>query len=185
MAITQRRRTLHEFLKLPERKPALEFEGGVVVQKVWPKGKHGRLQSKLAELIDRFAEPRKLAMAFTETRATYANSSVVPDIAVYAWDRIPDREDEVANDFLVPPDIAVEVVSPKQSVMALVRKCQRFVERGSRLALLVDPEDRSVLLFQPGGRARALRGPDRINLDAVLPGFELTVQQLFDTLRVE
>jgi len=39
-----------------------------------------------------------------------------------------------------------------------------------------------VRLFQPGLEPRILRGTDRIDLDAVLPGFELTVEQLFDTL---
>ena len=35
MALTEPRMTLEEFLALPEREPALEFEDGVVTQKVW------------------------------------------------------------------------------------------------------------------------------------------------------
>jgi Uma2 family endonuclease len=44
---------LDEFLELPEEEPALEYEAGVVKQKVSPKAPHGRLQFRLARLFDR------------------------------------------------------------------------------------------------------------------------------------
>ena len=185
MAITQRPMTLAEFLELPEQKPALEYEDGRVTRKVSPKGQHSWLQFVLAELFNRFARPAKLALAFPELRTTFGGASRVPDVSVYRWERIPLTPDgEVADDFMEPPDIAIEIVSPRQSVTALVRRCLRFVEEGVTIALLVDPKDRSVLRFGPNGSARALRGPDRIDLSEVLPGFELTAQQLFDSLRL-
>ena len=55
---------------------------------------------------------------------------------------------------------------------------------GVRIALLVDPFDDSVILFRPGGTPVALSGSDRIDLDEILPGLELTAQTLFDTLLV-
>jgi len=184
MAILQEGLTLDEFLKLPEDEPALEFQDGVVTQKVSPKGKHSRLQVRLAERVNRFAEPAKLASAFTELRATFGGHSYVPDVAVYLWDRIPrTAAGEVADDFLVPPDIAIEIVSPEQSVTALVRRCLWYVDNGVRLSLLVDPGDASVLVFRPGSRPRALRGADRIDVGEVLPRFQLTVEELFGSLK--
>src|SRR6266511_3509189 len=121
MAVTRRRLTLDEFLELPEEEPALEYEAGKVTQKVSPKGKHGRLQAALAELINRFTGPRRLALAFTETRATFAGASRVPDLVVYRWARIPrDESGEVADDIFDPPDIAVEIASPIQRIAALL-----------------------------------------------------------------
>ena len=186
MAVSQKRPTLEEFLKLPEEEPALEFEDGRVTQKVSPKGRHSVLQGALVKLFDRFAEPRKLARAFPELRATYAGRSYVPDVSVYRWDRIPaDDTGKVADDFFEPPDIAVEVVSPEQSVNALVRRCLWYVANGVGVALLVDPADDSVLVFSPEQSPKALHGPDRINLDDILPGFEIAVEQLFDSLRIQ
>jgi Uma2 family endonuclease len=184
MAITQQGLTLEEFLKLPEEEPALEFEDGLVIQKVSPKGKHSRLQVRLAERVNRFAEPGKLASAFTELRSTFGGHSYVPDVAVYRWDRIPRATTgEVADDFLVPPDIAIEIVSPEQSVTALVRRCLWYVDHGVRIALLVDPGDLSVLVFQSDSRPGAVRGADEIGLSEVLPGFQLSVEELFGTLK--
>ncbi len=183
--ITDRRMTLEEFLDLPERKPALEYEDGRITQKVPPKGRHSALQADTVEVFNRFGRPRKLARAFTELRTTYANASLVPDVAVYLWERIPrDDRGRVADDFREVPDIVVEIVSPKQSVNALIQRCLRFLERGAHAALLVHPDDESVRLFRPGQAMATLRGADPIDLHAILPGFELTVQDLFDSLLV-
>ena len=186
MAIVPQGLTLDEFLKLPEEEPALEFEDGVVIQKVSPKGQHSALQSDVVELFNRFARPRKLARAFTELRATYGGHSYVPDVAVYRWERIP-RTDagEVADDFFEPPDIAVEVVSPEQSVNALVRRCLWYVDHGVRLALLIDPDDRSVIVFRPVPQPSALQAPDRIDVADVLPGLQLAVADLFAALSLK
>lgn len=82
-----------------------------------------------------------------------------------------------------PPDITVEIVSPGQSANALLRKCLWYVERGVRLALLVDPADQSVVSFRPGGPPRARRATDQVDVADVLPGFELAVEELFRALR--
>jgi Uma2 family endonuclease len=185
MTLLQRRLTLDEFLELPERKPALEFEEGVITQKVSPKGKHSRLQLAFCMMLNRVAEAARRALAFPELRASWNNRSYVPDVSLFRWDRIPrDESGEIANDFFEPPDIAIEIVSPKQSVTPLVRKCVWYVANGVRLALLVDPADRSILLFRPDVAPLALRSDDPIDLQDVLPGLVLTVQQVFDSLKL-
>jgi Uma2 family endonuclease len=181
-----RRMTLDEFLKLPETEPASEYADGVVIQKVAPQGQHVFIQADFLERVNAFARPAKLARAVPELRTTYAGLSRVPDVAVYAWDRIPRLPNgEVANHFTEPPDIAVEVVSPGQSVTDLVDKCIWYVKNGVRIALIVDIDRRVVFRFRSDAVPDALRGEDRIDLDEVLPGFELTVSQLFGSLIVD
>jgi Uma2 family endonuclease len=186
MVIVPKPVTLEEFLKLPEEEPALEFAEGEVTQKVSPQGQHSVLQYSFCEVVNRFARPRKLALAIPELRATYAGVSRVPDVSVYRWDRVPlDSKGRVANEFFEPPDLVVEIVSPEQSVTALVRKCLWYVAHGVQIALLVDPEDESVLLFRPNQPPLALRGPDRVSVDEILPGFQLSVAELFASLRMD
>ncbi len=109
----------------------------------------------------------------------------MPDVAVYRWERVPVTErGRVANRFYEPPDVAIEIVSPEQSVNALVRRCLWYVANGVGLALLVDPSDESVLSFRPGQAPRPLAGADRIDLNEILPGFALTVGVLFESLRL-
>jgi Uma2 family endonuclease len=183
MARTQMGLTLEEFLKLPEQKPALEYHQGRVTQKVSPQGQHGALQFDVASFFDRFMRPRRLGRVFTELRTTYAGSSLVPDVAVYRRERVPRYPNgEVADVFKDPPDIAVEIRSPGQSLSQQIEKCRWFVENGAGIALLVDPIRRSIHRVVAGAEPVILRGDDRVDLDAVLPGFELTPRQLFDTL---
>jgi Uma2 family endonuclease len=184
--IAQRGMTLEEFLRLRERKPALEFIDGEVSQKVAPKARHGALQLEGAMLINAFARPIRLARAFPETRATFAGRSYVPDVVVYRWDRIPTTPDgEVADDFMLPPDIAIEVISPGQTVTKLSERCRWFVAHGVTVALLVVPRRRTVYWFHARESERALTGVERIDLEEVLPGFELTPATLFAALRMD
>jgi Uma2 family endonuclease len=186
MAVISTPLTLEEFLQLPEEEPALEFANGVVTQKVSPKGKHSALQLELARRLEEAGRPGKVARAFTELRITFAGASRVPDIAVYRWDRIPvDAIGQVANEFTEPPDIAIEIVSPEQSLTALVRRCLWYVANGVQVALLVDPADESVLAFHPDRPPSAWGGSDRIDAGEVIPDFELSVDQLFASLRHE
>jgi Uma2 family endonuclease len=186
MAVRRKDLSLDQFLELPEEKPALEFEDGRITQKPWPNGTHSVLQRDIGLLIDRFARPRKIALAFIELQVTFDGRAYVPDLAVYRWSRLPvDPDGKIADDFTESPDVAVEIVSPKQSTTALVRRCLWFVSHGVAVALLVDPAARSVLSFRPNQVPAPLTGSDRINLDDVLLGFALTVHDVFDLLRVE
>ena len=183
--VVGKRMTLDEFLKLPETTPALEYARGKVVQKVAPQGQHVTLQDDFTQRVNTIARPRKLARAYPELRATYAGLSRVPDVAVYLWHRIPRLPNgRVANRFTEPPDIAVEIVSPDQSATELVGKCIWYVKNGVRIALIVDPDHDVVLRFRPDALPEELTGDDRIDLDEVVPGFELTVNELFSGLLV-
>ena len=178
-----RRMSLDEFLALPEQEPALEYEDGVVTQKVAPKRRHGRGQYKLAEAFARAGEDSGLGLVYTETRFKTSNWAPVPDISFYLWDRIDAQPDDANDDFDVPPDIAVEVSSPDQSVGELYRKCQRYAALGVPITLLVVVEDRTVFVFRLGQQPLALRGPERIDLSDILPTFDLTVDGLFAMIR--
>ena len=175
--------TLEEFLALPEKKPALEYEDGVITQKVSPKFRHGLLQSALVLLFSRAAPPKTIHVV-PEIRFSVRNRSYVPDLGILLWDRAPVGPDgEFEDDLFITPDVAVEIVSPKQSVATLMRKCLWYVANGAKAALLVDPDDKTVFLVRPGGTTQALRGDDPIDLADVLPTFRLTPAELFASLR--
>lgn len=186
MAITERRLTLDEFLALPEESPALELIDGVVRQKVAPQWLHGLLQIRVGPLINEYALPRKLAVAFSEIREAHGRDSLVPDIGVYRWERIPrTATGRLTNAPPIPPDIAIEIISPGQTVAEMIDKGRRYLDHGARIVVIVDPGPETVTLLHAGGGPTTLRGEDRIDLEAVLPGFELTVRALFDTLQLD
>jgi Uma2 family endonuclease len=176
--------TIEEFLKLPETKPASEYINGDIVQKPMPKGKHSRLQLRLCNSINLIAEPPQIACAFPELRCSFGNRSIVPDIAVFFWSRISfDADGEVSNDFLLSPDWAIEILSPEQSSNRVIGNLLYCLENGCQLGWLIDPADRSILVFRPELPPLLLRGSDRPPvLESI--DLELTVDDIFEWLKM-
>jgi Uma2 family endonuclease len=185
MALQRRPLDLKGFLAQPERKPALEFIDGMVAPNVAPRPRHSRLQGKLVERFNVYAEPRELALAFPELRTTFAGESHVPDVAVYRWERLPvDAAGELLDECREPPDLAIEIIAPGQSVTRLLQVCLWYVEHGVRLALLIDPRERSIVALRPGGQIQAFRRAGQIDLGDAIPGFVLDVAELFSLLHI-
>jgi Uma2 family endonuclease len=145
---------LADFLALPETQPASEYIDGQILQKPMPKGKHSRIQSKLTAFINAVTEPLKTASAFTELRCTFDGRSIVPDISVFAWERIPrDEAGEVADRFLLAPDWAIEILSPDQSHAQLFKKLRHCFQHGTTAGWIIDPTDKGIMIYRPGQEA--------------------------------
>jgi Uma2 family endonuclease len=179
-----RQRTLAEFLKLPETQPAGEFFAGEIIQKPMPQGKHSRLQSKICENLNRRTEPDEIALALPELRCSFNGRSIVPDVAIFRWCRIPFTGDgEVPNTFSTAPDWIIEILSPDQSQTKVIDKLVFCIEQGAELGWLIDPDERAVIGYQADRLPRIYRGADRL---PVLPGLDwpLTVDRVFGWLRI-
>jgi Uma2 family endonuclease len=171
--------TLEEFLALPEEQPALEFDDGVVTQKMAPTADHLEIQAFLRNAFNAVAEPKDLGHAFAELRFQIPGLARVPDVGFYRLSRLKVLPGPRWAPDQGVPDIAIEVVSPGQSVTSLIRKCQRYLALGSSIALIVDPDDETVLAFRPGQPVQVLQNDDRIDVDELLPGLTLTVRAVF------
>lgn len=81
-----------------------------------------------------------------------------------------------------PPDLAVEVRSPDDSLPELTRKAADYLEAGSRLAWIVDPLSRSVHVHRPHQAVLVLSGDAALEGGDLLPGFTLPVSRIFAEL---
>jgi Uma2 family endonuclease len=184
MAVTPRRMSLAEFLELPEVKPARELRQGMVSQKAPPSGPHSSIQMWFGAQVYSFAELRGLAQAFTEARVILGADTYVPDVVVYLWERVP--EDEHGNlpfYFTTPPDLALEILSPGQSVRAQLDRCRELVNHGVQVVVLANPERRTIHIIRADREVGPLREGETIDLEDVLSGFQLGVTDLFARIR--
>ncbi|HLH23851.1 MAG TPA: Uma2 family endonuclease [Chloroflexota bacterium] len=186
MASTGQALTLEQFLELPEQKPALEYVAGAVRQKVSPEIPHSFLQKILCQWIDAAALPRKLAVSAPELRTIFGGAVHVPDVVVCLWGRIPrDASERAGGPLREPPLVAVEIASPEQSRRQLRDDCEWYVANGVALALLLDPDDESILVYRPNTAAVRLRGTDLVDFGDELPGFHFVVGELFAAARLD
>jgi Uma2 family endonuclease len=175
--------TLEEFLKLPETKPASEYIDGQISQKPMPQGQHSTLQIELASAINQAGKVKKLAYAFTELRCTFAGRSIVPDIAVFEWQRIPlDKNSRIANRFEIAPDWTIEILSPEQSANKVIRKIIFCLKNGTKLGYLIDTDDESITVFQPSQLPEVKEKQDILPVLNILQNWQLTVEDVFNWL---
>jgi Uma2 family endonuclease len=185
MTITTQPITLLEFLKLPETKPASEYIEGEIIQKPMPKTRYSRLQGRLIRAINEVVEESKLAYAFPELRCTFGGRSIVPDIAVLLWERIEFNDDgEPVDDVRIAPDWMIEILSPEQSSNRVTGNILHCIRHGCQLGWLLDPDDRSILVFLPKQSPELCVGSDHLPLPNKI-SLNLTAEQVFSWLKME
>lgn len=176
--------TLEEFLQLPETEPASEFIDGQIIRKPMPGGKHSTIQGDLGSGINLALKPQHIARAYSELRCTFGNRSIVPDVSVFRWERIPrDESGKVLNVFPIPPDWIIEILSPDQNQTKVVRNILYSLEHGTEMGWLIDPEEELVFVYS-GNRTIALleEKSDRLPVPDFAEAFSLTVGELFGWL---
>jgi Uma2 family endonuclease len=185
--------TLEAFLAMPETKPGSEFIDGVIFPKPMPQGKHSAIQTEFVSTVNGQLKRPKVARAFSELRCTFGGRSVIPDVSVFVWERIvrDAASGEVANVFAIAPDWTIcipqryanEVLSPDQSQTRVVKNIVHCLKHGTQMGWLVDPDDRTVFVYQPDREIAIFDGPDDLLL---MPGFAqglaLTVGEVFGWL---
>ncbi len=176
--------TLEEFLNLPETKPANEYIDGQIIQKPMPKGEHSTLQRDLTNAIDGVVKLQKVARAFPELRCSFGGRAIVPDVAVFTYDRIPRKENGgVANAFNAAPDWTIEILSPDQRQTKVINNILHCLNHGCQMGWLIDPDEQSVIGYPVNQQPQIFD-----QFDQVLPvpefakDFQLTVGDLFGWL---
>ena len=175
--------SFNDFMALGEVRPALEFYGGRIVQKMSPRLPHSLIQGELLGVLNAYARPIRLGRVYLELRCTFGGSSHMFDLCFFSADRPPKSTNIQDRDrILIPPDLAIEILSPGQSVGELVRKLRSAIRRGVRLGWLIHDRDRTVHVLHPVRPVQILRIGDTLTADEVLPGFNLPVAEIFGWL---
>lgn len=176
--------SLAEFLELPETKPASEYINGKIYQKPISQGKHSALQTFLPAAINRAAEPERIASAFIKLRCTFGGRSIVPDVTVFSWQRIPlDANGEIENSFEIEPDWTIEILSPEQSPTRVIDNILFGLDRGTELGWLIDPQEKLVMIFKPGKQPEIKQDADILPvLSSLESRLQLSAQNVFSWL---
>ncbi|MDB9526538.1 Uma2 family endonuclease [Oscillatoria sp. CS-180] len=179
--------TLQEFLKQPETQPASEYINGQIIQKPMPKGKHSLLQTRLSAVLNAALQPEQVAWALAELRCTFGGRSIVPDISVFTWSRIPcDANGEIANTIDTHPDWTIEILSPEQSQTRVTKNILHCLQHGSKIGWLIDPDEQTVLVYLPPEQVKIFDQPaDRLPTPTFASNIHLTIEELFGWLVIQ
>jgi Uma2 family endonuclease len=183
MAVTQLV-TAEQFWDMPDIPgKQRELVRGEVIEMPTPGAIHNVIANLLQYLLRVFATERRLGLVFGDNMGYLLNRGPdtvrVPDVSFIAWEHVPDSGIPEGA-WLMPPDLAVEVVSPTDQPADVQNKARDYIESGVRLVWVVWPKRQAVSVYTREAATYEL-GPDA-ELDGgdVLPGFHVRVGDLFE-----
>jgi Uma2 family endonuclease len=138
--------TLAEWGDLPDSVPGELVEGRLVEEEM-PDYVHEVLTMWLGRMLGNWGEGIGVIVGGSEAKfAISASSGRKPDLSVYFAGRRPSARGILR----LPPDIAVEVVSPSPRDVRRDReeKMTEYAEFGIRFYWLVDPTERTLEIFE-------------------------------------
>jgi Uma2 family endonuclease len=173
--------TLIEFLALPAGETSYELIHGEAIAKVSPKWLHAKSAGSLYLLLSSWGQSRgKIGIEWAVTLQRQGVDWVpVPDLLYVSSQRLDLAWQEDAP-CPVPPDLAIEIISPDQTFGTMVAKASDYLAAGVLRVWIVDPRAESITVFYPDAPPRTYTG-ETLLVDVALPELQLTAQQVFQS----
>jgi Uma2 family endonuclease len=163
----------------------LELVRGVLVPVVTPAGEqHGALAAFLTAELVTFVRARGLGRVYVEVGYrlfTTPDTVRGPDVSFVSRERAatqPRRKGFIHG----IPHLAVEIASMDKTMAELAVKAAEYLEAGTDLVWVVDPEMRQTHVYRPGRPVLTLSVGDTLDAGEVIPGFTLPLARLFAEL---
>jgi Uma2 family endonuclease len=158
-----------------------ELIDGVLVEKAM-----GYYESRLAAVLiyflERFLEshPRGIVLGESGLMRVDVEQVRIPDVAFYSWDHFPNEllPNEQILDLV--PELAVEVLSPKNTKKEMQRKRREYFAGGAKLVWEVYPEERLVKVYTSPDAETTFDENGTLDGAPALPGFTLSVREWFE-----
>jgi Uma2 family endonuclease len=170
--------TVAEFENLPDDGNRHELDEGELIV-MPPTGlRHGRVSALVARALDRAIADRQMGAILINCGFRLSAGTVqAPDVA---WIREERRSmvTERIGDFA--PDLAVEILSPRDNAARLQRKIANYFAAGTSVVWVLDSDLLTVTVYEKPGAFRTLNADDTIDAPALLPGFSARVRTLFE-----
>jgi Uma2 family endonuclease len=178
--------TADDLLKMPESGVRYELVAGELRTMTPASGAHGLVVGRVFGALYQHIQGQHLGEVFPGATGFLLkrNPDTVraPDVAFISADRLP--AEGIGPGFLqLAPDLAVEVISPTDTVSELGEKVEEYIAVGVRAIWIVDPANRTVTVHEAGRAVRILRESDALEGGDVVPGFRCPVADLFAGVR--
>jgi len=99
-----------------------------------------------------------------------------PDVSFVRADRLK----KTKRDFVeLLPDLMVEVKSKTDKIKPLEEKIQLFLQLGSKVGILIDPDRLTLTVYRLNQAPVVLQNGDTLTLPDLLPGWELPISELW------
>lgn len=171
--------TLQDLLNTPRDGRKYELVDGEIL--VSPAGmRHSEVGGAIFGLIWEFLQGNPIGKVYTsDVGIAFPNGNVrSPDVTYVSLAKLPGGVSPETFGEVIP-DLAVEVLSPSDSLRELGRKIGEFLDNGVPLVWLVDPARQTVTVYRSLTETQQLDVDDTITAEPILPGFSVPVRRFF------
>ncbi|MCU0536623.1 MAG: Uma2 family endonuclease [Hydrococcus sp. Prado102] len=125
-----------------------------------------------------WVKPRKLGRV-TGSSAGFIlpdSDTRAPDVSFVRAERLKRSPRSFAQ---LAPDLMVEVKSPSDNLTKLKEKIQDFLNAGTQVGILINPEIKTVEIYRRGEDVVILGDRDLLTLPDLLPGWQVAISDLW------
>ena len=168
--------TLEEFLESDLE--GYEYIKGELIPMAPTSVEHGYISVNLSSLLHLYVRENQLGrVIISDTGFRVGERVLIPDIAFISTDRLPADQSKASP---VPPDLAVEVVSPTDSSHRVEEKAFIYLEAGTQLVWVLKPRSKTVTVYRSETEITTLTRNDTLSGEDVVEGFSCSVAELFE-----
>ena len=168
--------TAEEFLE--NDLPGYEYAKGELIPMSPATRRHGKISVNIIRYLDRHVYENGLGELYTaETIFQVGDRMMKPDVAFVSTARLDVDEDKT---FPIPPDLAIEVISPSDVHLRVTRKALDYLNAGTHLVWVLDPVSKTVTVYRSETDIETLTREATLTGEDVVPGFTCPVEQLFE-----
>jgi Uma2 family endonuclease len=174
--------TPEDLLALPNNGKGYELVGGHLVEKNMG-GFASWVAGRVLQLLAVFGQDRGLGWVL-DAEGSYQcftddpRKVRKPDVSFIRLGRLP-GERLPDGHVGIPPDLAVEVVSPNDTAYEVDAKVQEYLAAGVPLVWVVNPQTRTIHVYQGDGPVQRLQEEDELTAPELIPALRCKVAELF------
>jgi len=168
--------TIEEFLTNDYE--SYEYVKGELVPMSFPTMEHGKISSSIVILLGSHVRQHQLGEIYTaETTFQIGESGRKPDVAFVSNARIPENERQASP---LPPDLAIEVVSPTDMVYNVLEKVAEYLDAGTQMIWVIEPIFKTVTVYCSPDDIKLFTRNDTLTGEDVVEGFQCAVAEIFE-----
>jgi Uma2 family endonuclease len=175
--------TADELLAMPDDGFVYELIKGELIKVSPPPGhEHGLVAMNIAGPLYSYTKSKNLGNVYAAETGFLLEQDPdtvrAPDVAFVRRERIQ-KAGTVEGYWIGAPDLAVEVLSPSDTVRRIEGKVAEWLESGSRLVWVVSPKMHTVTVYRSLTEIVVLTEKDTLDGGDVVPGFQIPIAEIF------
>ena len=160
-----------------------ELIDGVLVEKVMG-APEALVAMKIGSRLEHFADEHGLGVVLGADGTLRLMPGLVriPDVAFISFERLPGRKFPAQAIPDLAPDLAIEVISERNTKQEMERKLKDYFFAGVRLVWYIDLKKQTAEVYTSPDQRVTVTEEQMLDGGDVLPGFRLSMRKIFDLL---